>query len=518
MDSCTPFQGNSDLYGLGIRLGVYLQWISAWISLLLDPHSAQFIYDTNSVFVFAIMVASIIAAQQGTAAIEIYIMLQFMLGSFVTTLSTLGMRLWLMSPNRLAKLETTTTMALKSLLSVTKAFLDFLFKKPSANLSNGWQSDLSAQNEMGTTRKPFLLLSTTLRFLELCFYFFGTPVNMLWTLKPPGLSWSGVIWRMTTAAVVAAYNLIFWFDDSSSGTQQPPRQGCGPLYIFLLSKQPLNGSVVTLCRAAAIIIAIFVFPPASLLLQLTLVLLWHALLFLYRDIIYSFNPVAPQALNSALGRINVFLEKQGIPLLYVTPFGLFGLPVATLSDLLGFLATPKADAIRFSDVIKVCVSLGTGKVTGNERENTLPTRGMGMTPGWKEASFQHRTFSSLWNVYVVLSIAWFIASIEYTIHWNYIQGVHDIQTTGQLIPFVIGCVSASQVIKRLMLFAWAKKYPDWADTRLELGDGADGPIIFKIVKMNQGNDSEEEVPRDDDMGNDQFERPISIMQIRRQSV
>ncbi|KAJ5887540.1 hypothetical protein N7495_007581 [Penicillium taxi] len=106
MDICTPFEGNSDLYGLGIRVGVYLQWVSAWTSLLLDPESAQATYDANSTFVFAILVATIIAAQQGSSAIEMYIMLQFMLGFFITTLSTLGVRLWLMSPDRLAKLET----------------------------------------------------------------------------------------------------------------------------------------------------------------------------------------------------------------------------------------------------------------------------------------------------------------------------------------------------------------------------------------------------------------------------
>jgi hypothetical protein len=59
-------------------------------------------------------------------------------------------------------------------------------------------------------------------------------------------------------------------------------------------------------------------------------------------------------------------------------------------------------------------------------------------------------------VYVVLSIAWFITSIECTIIWNDIRGVNTIDTTGQLIPFIIGCVSASQVIKKLMLLAWSK--------------------------------------------------------------
>ncbi|KAJ5394917.1 uncharacterized protein N7487_009220 [Penicillium crustosum] len=310
---------------------------------------------------------------------------------------------------------------------------------------------------------------------------------------------------MSTAAVVTGYNLAFWFDDSGGGAQQPPRQGCGPPYIFLLSKQQLTGSVIALCRTAAVIIAVVVFPLAILLLYLMLTFCWYTSLFLYRDLIYLLNQTRPHTLLSALSRINPLLEQGALLWQFaagpsMVP-GLFNVTFVVLTDVLGFLAMPKANAIRFSDVIKVCVSLGTGKVTRNEMENTLPTHGAGMMPGWKEARFIHRAFCSLWNVYVVLSIAWFIASIECTIHWNYIQGVNDIQTTGQLIPFVIGC-----------------KYRDWADTRLELGDGIDRPVIFKIVKMNKGDDSEEESTKDKPIGNDQFERPIATMHMRRQSV
>lgn len=68
----------------------------------------------------------------------------------------------------------------------------------------------------------------------------------------------------------------------------------------------------------------------------------------------------------------------------------------------------------------------------------------------------HRIFCSLLNVCVFLSIAWFITSIENTIRWNGIRGVNSINTTGQLIPLIVGCVSASQVVKKLMLLVGAK--------------------------------------------------------------
>ncbi|KAJ5157230.1 uncharacterized protein N7482_008330 [Penicillium canariense] len=373
MNTCTSFDGNSDLYGLGIRIGVYLQWISTWISLLLDPESAQTTYDINSVFVFAILVATIIAAQQGAVLIEIYLMLQFMLGSFVTTLSTLGIQ----------KLTTRT-----------------------------WKSWV---RELWVGSPPIIMpLKISLKGLS--------------TWKAPGLSWSGVIWRLIIAALVASYNLAFWFDSVGNGAQQPPRQGCGPPYIFLFSKQRLEGTVFVLCRVAAIVIAVIIFPATLLLLHLMIELWWYTCLFLYRDFLYLLSPIPQQAFQSALDRINPLLEQQGIPV----------------------LATPKDKAIRFSDVIKVCVSLGTGKVTKNETETTFPMDSVGLMSGWKKAS------------------------IEYTIHWNNIHSVNTINTTGQLIPFIIGC-----------------KYPDWADTRLKVEDGENGPRLLKIVKRNEAEDSGE---------------------------
>lgn len=73
-----------------------------------------------------------------------------------------------------------------------------------------------------------------------------------------------------------------------------------------------------------------------------------------------------------------------------------------------------------------------------------------------QSRLQYKAFCFLWNLCVILSIAWFIASIEFTIRWNDIRGVNTIDSTGQLIPFIVGCVSASQVMKKLMLFAGAR--------------------------------------------------------------
>ncbi|KAH6974579.1 hypothetical protein BKA56DRAFT_490409 [Ilyonectria sp. MPI-CAGE-AT-0026] len=544
MDPCPKFIGNSDFYGLGIRIGVYLQWISAWITLLLDPESAQATFDANSTFVFAIVIATIIAARKGADAIEMYLMLQFMLGFFVTTLSIVGVRLWLMSPDRLAKFVTTMkgdfpwkptkakfTALLKPIQRVAKTIQRLgRHEKPLKKRFSEW------------TRKPWRPKLSGIKigprwewksgWLYLIWHLpMELPLKVLSPLKPPGLSWSGVVWRTATAGMIAGYNLAFWFD-SDSGAQQPPRRGCGQPYIFLFSKQQIQGSVVVLCRAAAVIIAVFVFPAAVILFLLMLRLFLYACLFLCRDF---FSSGSQQTLESSretltpLDRVNTLLEERGIPfpnaLQGYSPVPLFiTSPFGNFTDVLEFFATPKGKAMKFSDVLRVCVSLGTTEeVKVKDAEGRQPPHGGELNVKCHlqlsvQNRLHHQIFCFLWNVCVVLSIAWFIASIELTIRWNHIREVNTIETTGQLIPFVIGVLSALQVVKKLFLLGLTKVFPDWAGVKLEVGDGVDGPAIFKIVKKNGGGDTEEGITGDGDVRDGQTEGVVTAKPTRRCSV
>ena len=46
----------------------------------------------------------------------------------------------------------------------------------------------------------------------------------------------------------------------------------------------------------------------------------------------------------------------------------------------------------------------------------------------------------VWRVLSIACAIYTILAIELTIVWNGIGGIYDIQTTGQLIPFVIGTI------------------------------------------------------------------------------
>ena len=96
-DVCNGFAGNSDLYGLGIRIGIYLQWISSLLTNILLPNEVSDSLDTNSIFLFAVFIAIAKASQSSGEfrPAEAFIMLQLCFGYLLSVLSVSGLRLTL---------------------------------------------------------------------------------------------------------------------------------------------------------------------------------------------------------------------------------------------------------------------------------------------------------------------------------------------------------------------------------------------------------------------------------------
>ncbi|TAQ86798.1 hypothetical protein B7494_g4862 [Chlorociboria aeruginascens] len=83
------FQGNSDIYGLGIRVGIYLQWISALISKWRfgNNENLRDLLNENAVFLFSIFLATALLARGMTRvpySIEVLSMLHIFFGSVYT--------------------------------------------------------------------------------------------------------------------------------------------------------------------------------------------------------------------------------------------------------------------------------------------------------------------------------------------------------------------------------------------------------------------------------------------------
>lgn len=78
LDLCS-IQGNPDLYGLGIRLGIYFQLIVIFVSSRLLPEEVVTVWDINSIFLLVIFAAVVSAtSDQSVQYVEIFVMLQLM--------------------------------------------------------------------------------------------------------------------------------------------------------------------------------------------------------------------------------------------------------------------------------------------------------------------------------------------------------------------------------------------------------------------------------------------------------
>jgi len=84
-DETCGFEGDPDLYGLGIRLGIYLQYFSAVIMRLCrDLDSLESQSDAYLMFTFALFVTTLIRTSRAgeTHAVEIVMLGQIMIGGF----------------------------------------------------------------------------------------------------------------------------------------------------------------------------------------------------------------------------------------------------------------------------------------------------------------------------------------------------------------------------------------------------------------------------------------------------
>lgn len=105
----------------------------------------------------------------------------------------------------------------------------------------------------------------------------------------------------------------------------------------------------------------------------------------------------------------------------------------------GFTGMPGFDASASYDISKD-TKISETPATHEEREDQ-ETKG---------ASYSVM-ICLIYHLIIILMIAYFILSIELTIIWNGITEVHDIKSTGQLIPFVIGVMSSIRAIQEVVL-------------------------------------------------------------------
>lgn len=224
---CPGFEGNSDLYGLGIRIGVYLQWFSAWISNTVNPAGAAANHDANAIFLTAITVASSVALAGGALQpAEAYLMLLLSNGFLFTVLSFLGLRLYLLQPS-------TAEVLCRNL---DTAMDDFMTSPPDESREDYQESWLTGLYRLFYGSK-------------IAFGF--RPVSKF---KHPALSWAGVGARSMIGLFIAILSVITWWN-SAYYTASDGTESCTPV-LFFFGRRSLSITLLVFFRVAAIILLV----------------------------------------------------------------------------------------------------------------------------------------------------------------------------------------------------------------------------------------------------------------------
>jgi hypothetical protein len=287
LDQCLPFNGNSDLYGLGIRVGVYLQLASSHITNTLNQEAAHENYATNSIFVFAIMVAllkAVNATPNEIRPIEVWIMLQICISFLVTTLGSFGARLHFLHPKAFSNLSQKVKLVdWKRLWTFPSRLVNYHdgeeLGQAEAQLKialPGGQDDRAVvqiqdpaqnsedQNSSGRLRRTFRWILHVFRYILMNSNLSFT-MDSVSFIKHPSLSWGGSGWRISNATIVVCTNIWFWF----AYVDEPQDDPCSPVVFFfapfLLSSHPRLktlfkvGSIFMVLLVGCLFVFVFIF-------------------------------------------------------------------------------------------------------------------------------------------------------------------------------------------------------------------------------------------------------------------
>ncbi|EXA29922.1 hypothetical protein FOVG_18647 [Fusarium oxysporum f. sp. pisi HDV247] len=338
--TCDSFKGNPDLYGLGIRVGIYLQWISTWLCITFDPSSAQATHEVNSILVFAIIIATIQAAHLRTIRpVEAYIMLQFSLGFFLTSLSIVGVRLQLLGPRRIAEF-------LSCCYNVRHRIMESFIDQPFVRQAEEPQ----AEEPQAEEPQDVASISKCLRH-----FFFRLPLASISFLKPVNLSWSGVLWRSYIAGIVVGFNLWFWY----YGINELPSGGTCVPTIFMFSRQSLEGPVKQFCTIMGVILAVVVYLLLFYLATISLRLCLFFEVCVFREIMFRYaegiRRGAVDRFQEALQRLAPILES--IEIIARAMPGLGGMNMLAPYLSADFWATPLDQIPKLSDILRLYAGL-----------------------------------------------------------------------------------------------------------------------------------------------------------------
>ncbi|ETI28424.1 hypothetical protein G647_00873 [Cladophialophora carrionii CBS 160.54] len=89
-----PLHGNGDFYGMGVRVGIYFQWITSWLANNFLPEEIIGSLDTNSIFLLALFSTVFTYSLQGTSirVVDVLLIHQLCTGFLFSVMSLWGYR------------------------------------------------------------------------------------------------------------------------------------------------------------------------------------------------------------------------------------------------------------------------------------------------------------------------------------------------------------------------------------------------------------------------------------------
>ena len=450
--SCPGFKGNPDFYGAGIRIGIYLQWASAWLSNTFNPAAAAANHDANSIFLLAVLIALTIALTNGSLrVVEAYIM-GLLSGGFISTvLSFLGLRLYFLQPSTLATFFRGLSSVLKQMRE-NQVPLRLTFPTTLLGMIKGLEDVLKR-------------------------YIVQISLNAASGVKHPALSWAGVMLRAMIGSFIAGLNIWLWFGPLPQQTAGSGKDRCDKL-VFFFGHHEVGGSLLLAFKAFSIMLAVpvfylclvcFTFVMEMLLLvrgwvsRSVLINLmersrkgrWDSLSKEEKAMLGMFvsGTYAQQMMNQPSTLMNMFATHrdilQEVKRIWAKPEVANGsnlqpqkedaTPSRNSSDD-GFWTVKAADLPPLSELLQGFTSLWSRGIEIEEKDDAqaAPARFAQLNefPRYFESSIL--TFSSRLEVLlsismhitVLASMALLIAFIELSISGINISGVHNINTTG----------------------------------------------------------------------------------------
>lgn len=397
-DGSCVIEGNPDFYGLGIRAGVYLQYVTAFGANLLLTENIDGNLVTNTVFLLALFIAMAVATAQRTVqTVEIVVLLQLSFGFLFTILSIWGHRI---------------------------------------------RAHLGEQ--------------------------------------PVRFPLAGSFFRLTLATALSIYGVWFWF----LGTHQAQPEGDCATYIFLFARADVAGAarIFFQVQSALILVGYGILFARELLMIVCFVVLvsaWTSVVALF-TVIFSARAIWLERQRRLVDpTVNLDISEltrkkiRGYQIVSVIPKYIW-MMVIQWSRIAGSLAWKQLNGkqsagsnrprlelylITFIDlwilvarfIVQVlCLFIFNWcppidmpplivhpvvrAMSGKEYDTTL----------WDRAE---ERITKLYNsqstqnvIYTInaLCVVWTIVSVELTLIWNNVEGVYSVQSTGQLIPFIIG--------------------------------------------------------------------------------